>query len=174
MRYILLIFVTVFFIKSIYAQEPSLRQGYFNKTKIAIAIRTNTSPSNKKEGNGTEITTINGFHLNNKLSLGLGISATSYINPTVSTYPVFANVHYYIKDTRKTPFIFGNLGYNIPPSNSYKGGVLMEVGGGYNLKLGKKIALTPELSYKYQDFKFKASDGKLALSSISMGIGLLF
>lgn len=167
---LLLLFTTL-----INAQDLS-RKGFFNKTKLGVAIRMNTSPSYSgigDEGNGTEITTINGWHLNQHVSLGLGISASTYINPTLSSYPVFANAHYYFKESFKAPYTFANLGYGIT-SNRYNGGLLYEIGAGYNLKLGKKTALTPEISYKYQDFRYKTSDGKIALSSIALGIGMLF
>ncbi|MRX45804.1 hypothetical protein [Pedobacter puniceum] len=158
------------------AQDLS-RKGFFNKTKLGVAIRTNTTPPYSgvfgDEGNGTEITTINGWHLNQHISLGLGISASTYINPTLSSYPIFVNTHYYFKESFKTPYTFANLGYGIT-SNRYNGGLLYEIGAGYNLKLGKKTALTPEISYKYQDFRYKTSDSKIALSSIALGIGILF
>ncbi|KHJ38458.1 hypothetical protein PBAC_12480 [Pedobacter glucosidilyticus] len=176
MRNILLNLIAIVITSNINAQDLS-RKGFFNKTKLGVAIRTNTTPPYSgvfgDEGNGTEITTINGWHLNQHVSLGLGISASTYINPTLSSYPVFANAHYYFKERFKTPYTFANLGYGIT-SNRYDGGLLYEIGAGYNLKLGKKTALTPEISYKYQDFRYKTSDDKIALSSIALGIGILF
>ena len=175
MRNILLNLIAIAISSNINAQDLS-RKGFFNKTKLGVAIRMNTSPSYSgigDEGNGTEITTINGWHINKHVSLGLGLSASTYINPTLTSYPVFANAHYYFKESVKTPYTFTNLGYGIT-SNRYNGGLLYEIGAGYNLKLGKKTALTPEISYKYQDFRYKTSDGKIALSSIALGIGILF
>jgi hypothetical protein len=175
MKTTLILSLFLLFTVTINAQDLP-RKGFFNKTKLGLAIRMNTSPSYsgiEDEGNGTEITTINGWHLNQHISLGLGISASTYINPTLSSYPVFANAHYYFKESFKTPYTFANLGYGIT-SNRYNGGLLYEIGAGYNLKLGKKTALTPEISYKYQDFRYKTSDGKIALSSITLGIGILF
>jgi hypothetical protein len=114
------------------AQDLS-RKGFFNKTKLGVAIRTNTTPPYSgifgDEGNGTEITTINGWHLNQHVSLGLGISASTYINPTLSSYPIFVNAHYYFKESFKTPYTFANLGYSIT-SNRYNGGLLYEIGAG--------------------------------------------
>ena len=171
-----ILFFMLFFSIASYGQENE-RQGYFNKTKVGVLIRLNSSPSLLKEGNGTEISTVNGWHINNKWSLGLGIAATSYINPTITSYPVFGSVHYYFKNQIRTPFVFTNLGYNALFSNENRGGILFDLGIGYNLRLGKKWALTPELGYKYQDYNRRligSDNSKVSLSSLSAGIGILF
>lgn len=178
MRLNLIIILLTFSCGFSHAQNTS-RHGFFNKTKLGALIRTKTEPTGttnfSKMGNGTEITTINGYFINSTWAVGLGISANSYVNPTLSMYPVFANIHYYFKDQAKTPFAFANMGYNIFFDDFYKGGILYEVGLGYHLKLGKKTILTPEIAYKYQDYNMKnASTKKSNLQSISLGVGILF
>ncbi|TAH01450.1 MAG: hypothetical protein EAZ15_07305 [Sphingobacteriales bacterium] len=177
MRFTIILLLTITCALS-YAQN-SPHEGFFNKTKLGVLLRLKTEPVGNSQlsklGNGTEITTINGLHINSKWAIGLGISANSYINPTLTLYPVFANVHYYFKDEIKTPFLFGNIGYNMLFDSSYKGGLMYETGLGYNLKLGRKTALTPEISYKYQDYRISdSSNQKLSLQSFSLGIGILF
>lgn len=163
-----------------YSQEIT-RKGFFNKTKVALLVRLKTEPELNttsqfnKMRNGTEITTINGWYINSKFGVGLGVSSTSYVNPTLTFYPVFANFHYYFIDKVKTPFIFGNVGYNIEFKEFYKGGLLYEAGLGYNFKLSKNTALTTDFAYKYQDFGFEFfTDQKASLQSLSLGIGFLF
>lgn len=177
-RYITLLLTITCFLG--YSQDFT-RKGFFNKTKIGILIRTKTNPEPistsqlNKSGNGTEISTINGWYINPKLAIGLGIGVTSYINPTVSFYPVFTNIHYYFLNQIKTPFVFTNIGYNIEFDSFLKGGLLYEAGLGYNLKIGKKIALTPEIAYKTQNYReIFFTDEKASLQSFSLGIGILF
>ncbi|RRN76145.1 hypothetical protein EIM50_26175 [Pseudoxanthomonas sp. SGD-10] len=161
---------------SSYAQSP--REGYFNKTKLSIPLRLSTTPEYQsgffdKSGHGTEITNINGWHFNQKLAIGLGISVTSYVGPTISTYPVFGNLNYYFKDSPSSPYVYGNAGYGLVFKKNYEGGAMLEIGSGLNLKLGKKSRLTPEVGYKFQKIN-ASSNHDISISSLNIGLGLMF
>lgn len=161
--------------------QESDRQGYFNITKVGFLFRLNESPAQtglSRYGNGTEISTINGWNLNSQLAAGIGIGISTYINPTITTFPVYADVRYYFKDTRKTPYLFSNIGYGIITKDNRDGDFLFEAGAGWSLRLGKKMNLTPEIGYRHQEYniRFDGSSDKIdaEINSISVGIGIHF
>ena len=161
------------------AQEIN-REGYFNISKLGILVRMNETPATtglSSNGNGTEISTLNGWNFNSHLAAGIGVGISTYVNPTITTIPVYADIRYYLKETRKTPYVFSNLGYGIVITDNREGDILFEAGAGWLLRLGKKTSLTPEIAYRHQEYKilFNATDKiEAEVNSISVGIGINF
>lgn len=114
------------------------------------------------------IHTINGYHLNEKLSLGLGIgvdffNTTSGEQGTDDGYellPVYADIHF--MPTRKVwaPFFYGNAGYALGAFEAnVDGGAMFGLGGGAQWSLSRNSALTASLGYRFQSHNFDSIDG---------------
>lgn len=165
--------VVVFLLISIFSNAQPMRSGYFNKTKIGVPFRLETSPSVSQKGHGLELHNINGWHVTSKLSAGIGVSSIGYVNPTISTYPIYGNAVYHFKESSKTLFVYGNAGYGIVFKNPFDGGLFLEVGTGINIKLGKRNNIVPELGYRFQKIGSISSED-FSLQSLSFGVGILF
>lgn len=155
------------------------REGYFNKTKLGFLPRLDENPKQRgfsKNGSGTEISTVNGLYLNEAVSIGLGFGISTYVNPTITSIPVYADFQYFLSKNAKTPFLFADWGYSLFTKKNLKGGMIFNSGLGYNLKLVNKLRISPELGYRIQKYSIHSGDIKLdaSISSLSAGVAVSF
>lgn len=167
-------FAIILFITTVaYTQEKEI--GYFNRFRIGFLPGIQNQNESAFKQRGTLISTINGWKFNAHLGAGLGVGISSYVNPTITMIPIYANIDYYFLKKRSTPYIYGNVGYSFATTNAINGGLLTDVGLGWKFSAGKKINLGPEFGYRYQEYKHDFNTSvKERLKSIFVGFNIMF
>ena len=166
----------VFFPSLLFSQN--INKGYFNRTKLALLPGVGDNGSAFHQS-GTEISNVNGWYVNSRLALGIGVGIVPYVNPTITTIPVFGNVNYSLRDKKSTPYLFGNLGYSFLTNSHTSGGLLAEIGTGWQFKLGRKSFIGPEIGYRHQKYRIQYYDGPDGsvgdqLNALSIGVTIRF
>lgn len=178
MKYIYTFLLLLFFLNDTAAQNRA-RVGYFNKTKLGFLVRAEEKPEQtgfSRNGNGTEISTINGFYVSDKVGLGIGLGISSYVNPTLTSIPLYADFHYYFGSQAKSPFLFLDCGYSFFTKKNFDGGLIINSGVGYSMKLSGKTRINPELGFRKQNYGITAGSYNIdaSITSVSMGVSVLF
>jgi len=77
---------------------------------------------------------------------------------------------------KSTPYFYGNVGYSFTTNRQTSGGLLSEIGTGWQFGLGLKSYIGPEIGYRHQEYSYDFSDGSVAgnLNSLSIGLILTF
>ena len=147
------------------AQEPAAQPAYqyFNKTEAGIGL--GLGKFNNDIYNGFQRTvkndqiiisaqTINGIVISGRVGLGVGLGAEFWQKGMF--YPVFAHFYYDLKPSDNTPFAYINLGQAFGKRDSTyyyasgKGGLLLSIGVGYKMRIGKRFQFEYEVFYRYQ------------------------
>jgi hypothetical protein len=167
--------------------------GYFNITDVGILIG---SPHNSHPAPFT-FQTINGWHVNEQLSAGLGLGvefiAGSYL-------PVFADFRYYVRNTNFSPFFMLDLGYSFPLDDDYSnvtqyyynkpwqgnytmpdyragGGWLINPGFGIRNMFSENFGVIFSVGYRNQRLFYRAENDHRLIADYNrlvMRLGILF
>ena len=133
------------------AQEQSPKKhSYFNKYKINFL----SGGNNDDEEKGLNLSTVHGVHVSDRFAAGIGLGLTSGLKYPSPIIPIFLNGTLSLTKAKKL-YLSGDLGYSIATENGIKGGVLGEIAIGWKFKIGK-IAIAPEIGYRYDGYKFRA------------------
>jgi len=150
-----------------YKAAPS--KGYFIMAKVGPSAHIDFAVSSIDATVGI----INGFYLNEFISLGVGAHATQYTfnsNPTASViaYPVFVDVRFYIPKRMVSPMFSFQLGYGFTgkrmlptEQNTYVefipkaggSGAYMAFSGGARVSITKTLSIIAEGSPTFQVFE---------------------
>lgn len=125
---------------------------------------------------------INGVEINNQLTTGIGVGF-EFINET--TLPVFADVRYFFRDSKFSPYVALQAGYSIPLSSEtdiyppyyyydylssfypypyynyqYKsaGGVMINPSVGFKNMFNENLGFTFSLGYRYQQLNYNSTE----------------
>jgi hypothetical protein len=175
------------------AEQNHSFKGYFNVTDVGLLIG---SPHNSHPA-PFSFTTINGWHLTEQLSAGLGLGveflAGSYL-------PVFADLRYYVRNTSFSPFFMLDLGYSfamdddnsnvtqyyyskpwqgnyIMPEYQARGGWLINPGFGIRNMFSDNFGVIFSVGYRNQRLFYRAENDHRLLADYNrlvMRIGILF
>ena len=136
------------------------RSGFSNITEIYMSVG-GTGQNSALSG----IQTINGYQINSKLNVGvgIGIEQISQSSNAIGYIPLFADFRTYFLKNKLTPFFSTGLGYsfvinkNYPhyPSVQLGGGLLINPSLGGKFFISKNTALNISLGYRYQQTSFK-------------------
>lgn len=178
MKNIFLLLIVLLIVNPCFSQDD-LREGYFNKTKLGFLLRLDEKPEGRglsKNGSGTEMSTINGLYLNESVSMGIGIGISTYVNPTITSIPLYADFQYFLLKRKKTPFLYADLGHSFLSKKNYQGGMIFNAGLGYNLKLARHLRISPELGYRLQKYSITSGNSKIdaSVSSLAVGVSVSF
>jgi len=175
-NYALVLLLTCFFCP-LFLFSQTIKEGYFNRTKLGVLPGLTNEEGSAFKQRGTEISNINGWYLNPKLAIGLGLGIAAYVNPTITTIPVYGSINYALANKRSTPYFYGNLGYSFTTTRYTNGGLLSEIGTGWQFGLGRKSQFGPEIGYRYQKYNYEfidGSDGNIGGHLNSLSIGIVF
>jgi hypothetical protein len=110
-------------------------------------------------GEGFQLQTINGVKWKD-ISTGIGVGLDYYYGRTL---PLFADIRMNISKKRITPFVFADLGTNLPIvindpqvsgyKSTYKAGLYFDAGAGYQFAISKLMALNISFSYTQKKYK---------------------
>ncbi|MBB2148275.1 hypothetical protein [Pedobacter gandavensis] len=164
--------------KSSVSAQSSIKRGYFNKTKVGFLPGLNDQDQRGFKQRGTEITNVNGYFVSPQFTVGIGLGIVAYVNPTITTIPIFIHAEYDLKNGKSVPYLFGGTGYSFSTANLTTGGLMAESGLGWRIPASNRTSISPELGYRYQRVKYKfiGSSGyaKDNISSLSIGASLRF
>jgi len=165
--------------------------GYFNITDIGLLIG---SPENSHAAPFSFLT-INGFHLTNQFSAGLGLGVEFLSG---SYLPVFLDLRYYVRNANFSPFFFFQGGYSVPLDDNYSavtnyqydvywpytyrnykamGGWLLNPGFGIRNMFSDNFGLVFSVGYRNQRLFYRADDDHRLLADYNrlvLRIGILF
>lgn len=179
----------LFFKNALYAQKDIVinkqEKGYFNLTEAGyysgLSSKTiQTGPNSTRSTSQTlyalSLRNINGYFLNNHLSLGLGLGADGFQiedGGFYNTFQIFGDVRYYFKNAKSTWFVYGNLGRAVVIDDGFQKG--LSGGGGIGLKfmISNKTGLTTSFGYNEQEIK-TVPQIKERLPAFAFRLGLLF
>lgn len=170
------------------AQEINKQErGYFNITEIGYFNGKNTLSLSGAINptvftNSTyalSIRNINGVFLNPKFSIGLGLGLDGYTFSNnnakfTNTFLVFADTRYYLKDQKRTFFLYGDFGLSVPIDDNIAKGRMINAGVGYKLMLAKRSAITASIGLVEQSITGERNVSSNRFSSMAFRIGVLF
>jgi len=167
-------------------------KGYYNITEMGLLIG---SPENTRPA-PFSFMTINGYHLTEQLSAGLGIGVEF---PSGSYMPVVLDTRYYIRNSSFSPFlqlyggyalVLDDAGSNevIYYNSSYvdyyggdqkykaKGGWLLNPGFGIRNMFGENFGVIFSVGYRLQRLYFKSDARKLMVdyNRLNIKVGITF
>lgn len=171
-------------------RDPYKNKGLFNITKythyrVSVARLKNVSeyitnvPNIKNQyGNGLQV--INGYFINPKFSLGVGVGL-EYFNPDYSdTFPIFLDMRYYLKDAYNSFYAYGDIGGLANLGGSFSTGTMLGGGIGYKFFINsrKTIVLLTDAGYYHRsiDINYSSNPRKssLIINGFAFSIGVLF
>jgi len=148
------------------AQESSRRTrtfNYFNRTEAEISfgvgnfkadVLNGVQKSLKNNELVIAVQTVNGIAYHGRIGLGLGVGVEVWKDGLF--FPVFGQLHYDLRPRDKTFYGQLSLGSGIGTRYSTSfyqegtGGLMVQVGIGYKMKVYKRLRFYYEVFYKYQ------------------------
>ena len=104
-------------------------QGYTNITSLGYGFGVGTVGDADNNEDYFAIYTVNGFHVNRNISLGVGIGIEGYGD--YELVPLYADVRVYPSLSEWAPFFYGNLGFGLGVlEKNTDGGLMAGIGGG--------------------------------------------
>ncbi len=196
MRKILLLAFAILLLNYVQAQTKTKQEkGFFNITNIAEIQYLRSIDSSVTDNGmavvkgGFEAHTINGYFLNPKISLGLGLgiqfanigrsysegSATDVNNGAdIKLMPIFADFRYYPRNRLNSPMFILDVGYAVflngttTAKNDLNGGPLVKFGAGYKIYLSDGMSFVPALTCRAQRF------GENTVAGAALSLGFIF
>ena len=126
-------------------------EGFTNITGIGLGFGIGTVGDSDANNDQSffAIHTINGYHINRNLSLGVGVGIEWYDD--YELVPVYADIRYSPALTEWAPFFYGNLGYGLGfLEENLDGGLMGGLGGGIQYSINPNFALVGSLGYRFQ------------------------
>lgn len=191
---IVILFITSFcFSQDKVKKDPFKNKGYFNITRyshltVNKATLDFTAPDNsvvssdtKQNGsNGNSLTTINGYFLSPRFSLGLGLGFERFNEPNSNHFPIFLDARYYLDNDFNTFYAFANGGVFSKLDESFNKGGFIGAGIGYKFFIddNRSICLVTDVGYYHRliklNFQNNPNESDLILNGVSLSLGLLF
>ncbi|MBN1199143.1 MAG: hypothetical protein JXA23_07310 [Bacteroidales bacterium] len=183
MKKVLILLVSMAVTLGSTAQETSRRSrtfNYFNRTEAGISfgvgnfkadVLNGVQKSLKNNEMPISIQTINGIAYHGRIGLGLGIGVEYWKDGLF--FPLFAHLHYDLRPKDKTFYGQLSLGSGIGTRYSTTffqegtGGLMVQVGVGYKMKVFKRLRFYYEVFYKYQGIS-SAYEDKIVTSDTTI------
>lgn len=163
------------------AQENVKSKGnYFNITEFGYhmgAQRHEINPQGDTFDNFAQalsLRTINGIFLTEKFSVGVGVGLEGYKTPGTgffqeSSFQVFGDARYYLKNEKNTPFAYADFGHSIQINDNFLKGINMGAGVGYKFSLRGKTAFQTSLGYSQQNSKRGSYNERYPTGTLKIG-----
>jgi len=128
-------------------------EGFTNITTLGYGFGIGTLGDDRAIDNDEDyfaIHTVNGYHLNRNISLGVGVGVEWYGD--YELVPLYADVRYYPSLTEWAPFFYGDLGYGLGfLDEGADGGILFGIGGGIQRSVNANMGYVASFGYRYQE-----------------------
>jgi hypothetical protein len=127
-------------------------EGFTNITTLGLGFGVGTVGDEGEVNNDQTyfaLHTVNGYHLNRALSMGIGVGIEWYDG--YELVPLYADIRYHPALTEWAPFFYGNLGFGLGfLENNHDGGLMGGLGGGIQKSVNPNLALVGSLGYRFQ------------------------
>lgn len=194
----ILILATVLFTSYTFCQgkkdkDINKNHGFFNITRFGVIPNFDIRRETFDSTNGKVITkisnnsiafsiqTINGYFINENLSVGLGIGLDRYNNPSANTIPAFLDARYYFKESAKSIYFLTNIGSLIKIENGTRKGSMVNVGLGakFPLRENSRTFLVSDLSFSHKSISFdglpiRNSRNFTRINGVMITVGIIF
>lgn len=146
--------------------------GFTNITTLGFGFGVGTVGDERAVDNDENyfaIHTVNGYHLNRNVSIGLGVGVEWYGD--YELVPLYADVRYYPTLTEWAPFFYGDLGYGLGfLDDATDGGVLFGIGGGIQRSVNSNLAYVASFGYRYQENTLGTLNADAHFLQLSVGL----
>ena len=161
----LLLISCLFTVFSVLGQEERVvktTEGWYNLTQLSFITGEENASSPAKSNMLPSVVMINGYRMNEHVSLGLGVGMTSF---SYVVFPVFADIRFTLLKGDLSPVLALKGGYSIAKNtkeifpNQYSGDYKNTGGGMLNPECGFKVKMTERadflltVGYFYQHLK---------------------
>jgi len=147
-------------------------EGFTNITTLGYGFGIGTIGDERAIDNDEDyfaIHTVNGYHLNRSVSLGLGVGVEWYGD--YELVPLYADVRYYPTLTEWAPFFYGDLGYGLGfLDEATDGGIMFGVGGGIQRSVNPNMAYVASFGYRYQENTLGTRNADAHFLQFSVGL----
>jgi hypothetical protein len=127
-------------------------EGFTNITSLGLGFGIGTIGDEggvNNDGTYFALHTVNGYHVNRSLSLGVGAGIEWYDD--YELVPVYADIRYSPSLTEWAPFFYGNLGFGLGfLEEDYDGGLMAGIGGGVQKSVNSNFAFLGSIGYRFQ------------------------
>ena len=112
------------------------------------------------------------------LSIGIGLGIDGYNNPDLNTAPLYINIHYFFKQTRNTPYIYGAFGTLVKFGVIFERGIYGRLAFGYTFFVTPKLKIILDFSYtpvgiSLTDQTYFNSADRLAIQGYGLSLGFV-
>lgn len=164
----------------VYAYQP---KGFTNMTRLEFGFGIGAldvgGMTTDNDLGYVGIHNISGWHINDMLSLGLGIGVDFHgdaegYNQSFALIPIFANVRFTPVKRTLAPYFYADLGYGagiIEPDVS--GGLMAGFGGGVQWSTSRNTAVFAGLAYRFQAHDFEDFEAYNA-NYLNLNVGFKF
>lgn len=147
-------------------------EGFTNITTLGYGFGIGTIGDERAMNNDEDyfsIHTVNGYHLNRNVSLGVGVGVEWYGD--YELVPLYADVRYYPTLTEWAPFFYSDLGYGLGfLDEATDGGVLFGIGGGVQRSVNTSFAYMASFGYRYQENTLGTLNADAHFLQFSLGL----
>ena len=144
-------------------------EGFTNITTLGYGFGIGSVGDANNNEDYFAIHTVNGFHINRNISLGLGVGVEGYGD--YELIPLYADIRVYPALTEWAPFFYGNLGYGLGVlEKNIDGGLMAGIGGGIQRSVNPGLAFVASLGYRFQENTIGTTDLNASYLQLSVGV----
>ncbi|MCO6480827.1 MAG: hypothetical protein J5I94_29565 [Phaeodactylibacter sp.] len=144
-------------------------EGFTNITTLGYGFGIGSVGDANNDEDYFAIHTVNGFHINRTISLGLGVGVEGYGD--YELIPLYADIRVYPSLTEWAPFFYGNLGYGLGVlEKNIDGGLMAGIGGGVQRSVNPNLAFVASIGYRFQENTIGTTDLDASYLQLSVGV----
>ncbi len=144
-------------------------KGFTNITTLGYGFGIGSMGDANNDEDYFAIHTVNGFHINRTISLGLGVGVEGYGN--YELIPLYADIRVYPSLAEWAPFLYGNLGYGLGIlEKNTDGGLMAGIGGGIQRSVNTNLAFVASIGYRFQENTIGTTELNASYLQLSVGV----
>lgn len=144
-------------------------KGFTNITTLGYGFGIGSVGDADNDEDYFALHTVNGFHINRTVSLGLGLGVEGYGD--YELIPLYADIRVYPSLTEWAPFFYGNLGYGLGVlEKNIDGGLMAGIGGGLQRSVSTNLAFVASIGYRFQENTMGTADLDASYLQLSVGV----
>ncbi|MCB9293397.1 MAG: hypothetical protein H6559_09780 [Lewinellaceae bacterium] len=144
-------------------------EGFTNITTLGYGFGIGTVGDANNNEDYFALHTVNGFHVNRMISLGVGVGIEGYGD--YELVPLYADIRIYPARTEWAPFFYGDLGYGLGVlEKNTDGGLMAAIGGGLQRSVNPNLAFVASIGYRYQENTVGTEELNASYLQLSVGV----
>ena len=144
-------------------------EGFTNFTTLGYGFGIGTVGDANNNEDYFALHTVNGFHVNRMISLGVGVGIEGYGG--YELVPLYADIRIYPARTEWAPFFYGDLGYGLGVlEKNTDVGLMAAIGGGLQRSVNPNLAFVASIGYRYQENTVGTEELNASYLQLSVGV----